>query len=398
MTTYYLYDQEKLVGTSTINPAPQHGGINSGNCSFVREGDIVGAYLARRARKYPAHGASEVCRPQNLPRQASGPRIDGDNDSSGTTKQDHRSSEDYDSQRYTPTLFPDHSSTVDYMGLSSRSAHVRTYPDPEHIRHLYSLHNMLPHIQPERKLNSLNGMLMDIVEQDTGVVLAYSVPKKLLVLFLGRQIVNKFVKTVKRQDNVNWQGPATSQILSLPGGQTSKAALKILVSWMIRGCQRHTMGSMQQIRMPKNTFVACSLAQTMELLGLHKDALWADQFIAHNHFVRPIFAVELEALWNCLGEKNRYVYAAIKIVGQRVQEAEHGSTKDRHVVEDIVKLLDTISQLKARVHDLELNEGYRPVFGTEWMYRSRDHPTSQRIERKAKHWWKSGDKRIREWQ
>jgi hypothetical protein len=258
----------------------------------------------------------------------------------------------------------------------------RPYPNPEDIRHLHTLQSLLPYLQPERRLNALGGPLLDIVEQDTGVAFAYRVPKKMLVLFLGRRVVNKFIRTTHREDDENWKGAPVCQELNLPRGVASKAAIKALIAWMLRACQYQTMSSMKQIRVPKNTFVACSLARTMELFELHKDALRVDHYIAENHFVQSIFAAELETLWNCLGKESRYVYAAIKAVGQRLHafEADNEGREILGIDEAMFSMLKQYPELEARVRDPELNEENRPVFSTQWIKRLTDK-TNQSQER-----------------
>ncbi|KAF2855212.1 hypothetical protein T440DRAFT_464501 [Plenodomus tracheiphilus IPT5] len=370
MTTYYLYNDGKVVGTSHINPATHASREPSSPSAYERRGDIVGAYLARRAMTYPARATSSEYQSQEWPHTYDGQQND-EIKVPESNEGDHWSEENDDSQDYTLTFFPDHSSTVGYMGLASQSDRNYPYPDPDFIRYQYSLHNLLPYIQPERKLNAFNGMCMDIVEQDTHVVFADDIPKKLLVLFLGRKVVNKFIQTTERDDNVNWRGRATRQILFLPRGQTSKVAMRILIAWMFRACQRSTMGCMQPIRIPGNTFAACTLAQTMELFELRKDAYRIDLYISQNHFARPVFPVELKTLWNCLGETSKYVYAAIKAVGNRVRDMEAGSAVRAPWLEELGSLLEAHPQIKARVYDADLNERYRPVFGTRWMYSER---------------------------
>lgn len=115
----------------------------------------------------------------------------------------------------------------------------RQFPDPEHIRHLHTLHSLLPHLQPERKLNALIGPEFDIVNGRSGKILCRAVPKKMLIMFLGREVVRKFFHTIERQNDENWQGPPTQQNLILP--YASQAALKILISWMTRACNFTTM-------------------------------------------------------------------------------------------------------------------------------------------------------------
>jgi hypothetical protein len=386
MTTFYQYDRNGAVMASAFDPAAQPFTPGPPEYNVYEErGDIVGAYLARHKILYPAYTAPESYHtPDVSSRNPNQPRVYGLR--SESVDQGYWSSDGHESEGYANSSCPDYVSNVGYGGWAAHSGLSYHYPDPEKIRHLHTLHSLLPHLQTERKLNSLNGPALDILEQDTGVVFAYQVPKKLLVLFLGRQLVSKFIRTISREDDNNWQGPPVCQELSLPRGHCSKAAIKVLIAWMTRACQHYSMGSIKQIRVPGNTFVACSLAQTMELLGLYKDALRVDHEIASTHFVRPIFAQELETLWNCLGQNSRYVYAAIKVVGRRLQEFENSNGNDTQEScetrkpdfgndmrdkslrpDEMLTMLEDYPELRARVRDLDFNEKHRPVFGTKWM-------------------------------
>jgi hypothetical protein len=235
----------------------------------------------------------------------------------------------------------------------------RWYPDPEAIRHLHALHSLLPHISPERKLNALSGPEIDIIDGTTSQVLYSAAPKKLLVLFLGREVVNKFIRTFAREDNDAWRGLPTEQKLVLPSRATSAAALKILVSWMRRACTFAMMHSMKPLRIPNNLFVACSLARTLEMFKLYRDAYRLDVAIKQQFSSRrPIFAVEIETMWRCLGENDKYVYACIRALGQRMSEPR--------VAEDLQGLAERCPVLYSRLSSPELNEQYRPQFGRNW--------------------------------
>jgi hypothetical protein len=386
MTTFYHYDKNGAVTASAFDPTAQPFTPSSPECNvYEGRGDIVGAYLARQKLLYPAYTAPEsYYTPEASSRIPNQPRVNSLR--SKSVDQGYWSSDGHESEGYVNSSCLDYVSNAGYSNWTAHSGLPYSYPDAENIRHLHTLHSLLPHLQPERKLNSLNGPALDVLEQDTGVTFAYQVPKKLLVLFLGRQLVSKFIRTISREDDDSWQGPPMCQELNLPRGHCSKAAIKILIAWMTRACQYHTMGGIRQICVPSNTFVACSLAQTMELLGLHKDALRVDHEIANTHFARPIFAQELETLWNCLGQNSRYVYAAIKVVGLRLREFEHGNGNDaqslcemrqpdtRNDIRDkflrpgeMLAMLEDHPEMRARVRDLDLNEQHRPVFGTKWM-------------------------------
>lgn len=245
-----------------------------------------------------------------------------------------------------------------YESYISRRTYQHWYPDPESIRHLHNLHSLLPHIQPERKLNALSGPEIDIIEGRTGNTICRAVPKKMLVLFLGREIVTKFLHTFQREDNERWAGLPTQQVMILPHGAASAAALRILISWMIRACKLTTMYTMKQIRLPAHLFVACSLAQTMELFNLRKDAHRVDIAISWQYLKRPIFAVEVESLWRCLDKSNKYLHACIKAFSVQPWHPK--------MHEELANLAMRCPELYARICNPELNDTFKPHFGREW--------------------------------
>ncbi|KAF2826483.1 hypothetical protein CC86DRAFT_417666 [Ophiobolus disseminans] len=376
MTVYYHYDDNGyLQSTSMDEPLVQGSHGHPDVSYYIERGNKFGAFFAQRNMAYPAHATSRAyshaTTNENPKWEQPSNAYSGLPDASIR----HQSAEEEDDSYYSYSQggrFSVCENTIGYLGFGAHSGQPTPYPNPEDIRHFHTLHSILPYLQPERKLNSLDGQLMDIVEQDTGTILAYLVSKKLLVLFLGRKMVTKYIRTLEREENEGSEGSKKCrgkpvvQVLSIPRDVGSRAAFSVLVSWMIRACQYQTMGQMRQFRVPQNTLVACTLAQVLNFFGLHKDALRVDHAISNEHFERPIFPVELEALWNCLGEENRYVYAAIKMVGQRLQVYEIGSTQQHPMWEEMVQLLKEYPPLNDRVRDLELNESHRPSFGTDW--------------------------------
>ena len=298
-----------------------YGGI------YVQEDDVVGQYLARRDAQIASIEALQASIPHYV------------NEVAGYLIRGRQFDLSYES----------------YVNSNVQ----RWYPNPETIRHLHALHSLLPHIQPERKLNALSGPEIDIIDGTTSQVLYSAAPKKLLVLFLGREVVNKFIRTAAREDNSAWRGLPTEQKLVLPSKATSAAALKILVSWMKRACTFATMHAMKPLRIPNNLFVACSLAKTMELFRLHRDAYRLDVAITQQFSSeRPVFAVEIETIWRCLGEEDKYVYACIKALGQRMSQPR--------IVKDLKGLAERFPALWSRLSSLGLNELYKPQIGRKW--------------------------------
>jgi hypothetical protein len=271
--------------------------------------------------------------------------------------------ESFEAQR---GAYSGHPSTIGENSPAPQIDQPFRYPDPEDVRHLHTLYSLLPWIDPGRRFRALEGPAVSIVENETNFVFAHDLPKKMLVLYFGRQKVSEYIRTLGPRRDEQFENCRGRQILVIPKGVSSVPAFRILAAWMSRASQQYCMGSMRQFLVPQNTYAACTLAQTLTLFGLHKDALRVDEYIAKEHFRRPIFAAELETLWNCLGGGNRYTYAMIKIVDDRLRVYEVGASKKFPMLEEILQLLEKYPQLKARVRDPDLDKKCRPIFSGDW--------------------------------
>jgi hypothetical protein len=380
MTVYYEYDEDgKLMSTSVDEPLVQERPGNLDLEHYLERGDTVGAYLAQRGLQNASFQGSAVHGPAQrdygVPRY--GHQEDyGNQHHSGLRHHSHGQSESYGFQGAGP---PAHAVPNAHVRLSLQAKQYRPCPDPEHIRHLHTLHSLLSWIHPERRMQALGGAAVDIVEQDTGTILAYNIPKKLLVLFLGRDVVSKFIMTVGIVDDDYLGVRHRIQKLLIPRGISSKSAMRVLLSWMSRASRTPNVGHITQFNVPRSLFVACTLAQTLTLFGLHKDALRVDHTIAAENFKRPIFESELDALWNCLGPNNRYTYTTIRIVGERLRAYETGASKRFPNHKEMLDLLERRPALKALVRDLKYRETHRPLFSTEWCRSPNPEQQSERL-------------------
>lgn len=382
MAVYYHYDENgTLQSTSTNGPLVQQGAGRFDPQTYLQRGDVVGAYLAGRDAEYPASTITRTYDPLR-------PKIDAGGENQLTTYGNqstkgvsHKTEEEHDdSCDMQPDKLSLHADVEACDGLVAQPAPYHPYPNPEDIRHLHTLHSLLSWIHPERRLNALSGAAVDIVEEDTKIVLAHDVPKKVLVLLLGRNVVTKFIGTVGIRKNDRFDGFQKIQKMFIPRGISSIAAMRILLAWLMRACRFHNLSMIRQFNVPHSLFAASTLAQTLTLFGLHKDALRVDQAISQGHFVRPIYADELEQLWNCLGQHNRYTYAAIKVVGERLRRYEQtGADKEFRKPKEMVELLNKHPDLDALVRDAALNEQHRPSFSTEWCGPVRHSQGSQRV-------------------
>lgn len=378
-TVYYQYDENgNLLTTSVDDPLAQQSSSNLDLGDYLQRGDTVGAYLAQRDLSYPTFEAPEVYGPEKHGYRA----VWGEQ--RGTYIDQHKielrhQADEYDSYDIQGAGYPLHAVPNGYVGQTPQNKQYRPCPDPEDIRHLHTLHSLLSWIHPERRMRALEGAAVDIIEQDTGTVLAHNIPKKLLVLFLGRDVVTKFIMTVGIRDDEHSGIRHRIQKLFIPRGISSKSAMRVLLSWMSRASRIPNVGHITQFKVPHSLFAACTLAQTLTLFGLHKDALRVDHTIAAENFKRPIFADELEALWNCLGPDNRYTYTTIRIVGERLRSYETGASKRFPSHQEMLDMLEQRPELKALVRDLRHNEIHRPLFSTEWCRSPKEGEQSERL-------------------
>lgn len=365
MTTYYTYHGDGKVTSSTSKNPPI---IDPSALNYYHEiGDVVGAYLASRSLGNPDYGCSSGAYQDtggNAPymsRQGSG--NDTLSTSSGTTY--------YDSYSEANQQSSSHAVDLGFPQAPQFPQRDFSFPNPERIRRFHTLHALLPHLDPARRLAARDGKVVDVLEQDTNRVFAWQVPKKMLILYLGRSVVNKYIRTLQRADDIRWHGPPVLQELHLPLNVSSQVAWKILLSWMILASQIPDFRNISQLQIPRSTFAACSLAQTLTILGLHRDAMRVESEIARNHFFRPIYADELEALWHGLGgngkSNNKFLHKAIMVVGQRWRERDASEVgRQERLWDEMDRLMSRNQELARRVICPEENEKFKPVEGREW--------------------------------
>ncbi|KAH7089964.1 concanavalin A-like lectin/glucanase domain-containing protein, partial [Paraphoma chrysanthemicola] len=358
MTTYFHYDQAGNVYSSGMPiSGPPSTCVPQASEDKQCLNDPVGAYLARRSALAAAYSGWQA----NPPVVSEG---------------GERYTDDRQSMAFTTgnSIGPDRSLHNDYMcesdmiNTASQHDHVPDlttpadatyYPDLNEIRRQNTLQSLLLFIPPDRIRNAFQGPRLDIVEAGTDVVFATRVPKRMLVLYLGREVVNKFLRTIEREDNEDWSGPPTVQILRIPQGLGSAAAFKILFSWMFRACAFRSVHDVREFKVPQNTYSACTLAQVLGLFKLQHDARRVEYAIMNTHFKRPILAKDLEVLWNCLGENNRFVCAMINAIRMR-RSFDLGEGTLLAFCKEAHEMLETYPALKARLFDSNLIEGDRP--------------------------------------
>ncbi|KAF2688886.1 hypothetical protein K458DRAFT_251443, partial [Lentithecium fluviatile CBS 122367] len=238
------------------------------------------------------------------------------------------------------------------------------YLDIEEVRKYKDMRALLNYIHPDRLRNALKGPMLDIVEDTTEHVLAWRVPKMMLILICGRPAITKFLRTLEREDGESSRGAPVQQELRIPRGTASHVGFRIMLSWMKGACYEASMGTTEPIRVPKNLFTAISLARTLDLFGLHRDACRVDNIIADHHFRRPIYPDEIAAVWKCLPRDNKYLFGIVNVLRERIKKFEDGKGKPLH--KGVLAYLEENSGLSARVRDPEVNEQFKPFFGTKW--------------------------------
>jgi hypothetical protein len=119
-----------------------------------------------------------------------------------------------------------------FLAQSPHMPHpARYYPDVESIRKLHDMRGLLDHIQPDRLNNALAGPTFDVVEDGTNKVLAYQVPKKMMILLCGRSAITKHLRTLEREEVSRGYGKALQQEMRIPRGAASHVGFKIILAW-----------------------------------------------------------------------------------------------------------------------------------------------------------------------
>ena len=235
------------------------------------------------------------------------------------------------------------------------------YPDPELIRSYHNIHTLLPYIQPTRLYNAIAGPTLDIVEENTEHVFAFAVPKKMLVLFCGRKVINRFLRTLEREDDESLEGAKPKQLLQFPCNYANHIGVKIMINWMHRAC-RSEPSDMRPITIPTNLFAAISLSRTLTAFGLHRDASRVDHHISSHHFAHPLRLAGVIPVWKCLPKDSKYTYRMIEELRKQLRGPRCEDKKE------ILRFLEQNPELKARVDDKEYNncDDFLPFFGTNW--------------------------------
>lgn len=256
-----------------------------------------------------------------------------------------------------------------YSGSEANPLHQ--YPDLDLIRNHHSLYSILSFIEPSRLHNALSGPFLNIVEEETARTFAIGISKKMMVLFCGRKMINKFLRTLEPEDNTTWKGGSMKQELRFPPGYTNRIGMKILIAWMVRAC-RQELSKTKHLRVPKSLFAAISLSRALTALGLHRDANWVDQCVASNHYMRPMYIDDIVSIWNCLPKDSKYTYRMVEELRKKMYEYSTGNKNALLEADRVFAFLEEQPDFKTRIENNDQNicEEHRSGFGTDCCVRA----------------------------
>jgi hypothetical protein len=250
------------------------------------------------------------------------------------------------------------------------------YPNPDDIRESVDLIGLARAIPISRRQNALSGAGLDVLEERIeervaertvngtapSTIMFYNVPKKALILFCGRKKVSRLLRTIEREDNKNWVSKPTQQQLRVPQGSCNHVGLKIFVSWIRKACDPEFAGNLHRIKCPEDTFSAVSLARTLRLFDLKKDAKRIEQQIWSRHFKRPLSPDTVEQIWKAFPKNCMYTYRMIKSL--KLQIDLHLCTDSDFTMPEANEMRAVIAKypaLKVRVQVEGENEKFKPA-------------------------------------
>jgi hypothetical protein len=123
---------------------------------------------------------------------------------------------------------------------------------------------------------------------------------------------------------------------------------------------------MRGFTIPHHLYAASSLAQTVKLFGLERDTYRVEATMLINHFNRPLFAVEIENLWNIIGPRNKFTYQAINLVGHEFREYRATGICGIQRWDEFYKLMERYPGIGVRLLDPDENERHRPTLDSGW--------------------------------
>jgi hypothetical protein len=150
--------------------------------------------------------------------------------------------------------------------------------------------------------------LVDFVEEGSERVLLRDVPKKMLEIFLGPQVLSEFICALE----VDASGEPIREEIRVPQFSTSHIALKIMVAWMLRACRQRK--GLREMAVPENLFAAITLARTLRLFGRDVDAWAADYIIMGWHYRRSLSVAQLKPVWNFLPKDSRHISQVLEVL------------------------------------------------------------------------------------
>lgn len=276
---------------------------------------------------------------------------------------EHNISEYYDIPGYEPLPYYYTSPSLTSAGGSVHLDHY-WYPNLDHIRHTHSLFRFIAQVSDDRRSGSLGGMKVDIVEEITGEILCHAVPKRMLVLFFGRQVVSQHLFTTGRDidDRVNPRGFPLAQKFLVSAQSTSGDAWRILVAWMKRACgDVHRRGQkLRELGVPRSLFAAVTLARTLRYMGLNIDAHRIDVAINEKHLYRPLDLDTVKAIWNGISKKSKYTWRLINVLKDRYELPMDEALELLPDYDEMTKWFDENPELRARMWRPELNDEFKP--------------------------------------
>ena len=235
----------------------------------------------------------------------------------------------------------------------------RTYLHPDDARQTCTLIEFVRSVDPVRLNAALFGPCLDIIEEETGQMLFHRAMKRLLFLFCGRESIEKFIHPTERKDADGIFYKAEE--IRVPRASTGYIGLKVLMGWFQRAGKKEYMSTMLPIHVPENLFAAISLARTMTLFGLHRDARRVDRIVDRILCSRAIFASEVQTVWNLLPKDSRYTWRIVERVATQVEHYEMGFKKALPQPDQMFELLQKYPQLGKRVESRMGNKNLKSL-------------------------------------
>ncbi|KAF2734199.1 hypothetical protein EJ04DRAFT_564478 [Polyplosphaeria fusca] len=220
-----------------------------------------------------------------------------------------------------------------------------TYQNVDELRTRSNLYEFATALDPSRRNNAILGLHIDIIDGISGHMIMPKVPKKLLMLFCGRDVLNPFLKTLSRYEK-------SAQQLRVPQSVAMQYGFHAVIGWMIHACQLPTTTSLRPIENPRNLFHTICICIVLDFFKLYRDRARMDVEVWKLMTNSRLYANQVKQVWDYVPRNSRYTFRLVRYLANVLSM---GVKKQRRKAlgnsDDLLRFIEANPDLKRMIEE-----------------------------------------------